>query len=198
MSCLSLVKLNRSCKGTVGGVKKLFAVAFKDIVSYSFDSNKVINTVTFTSGNGFVEIGTIKNSVSFSESLNKDKSKGISFFKNTANISVSEISKDSQTFIKSILYQPVVIVFQTKMGSFHILGLDGFLTLATLDGGTGTSYDDLNGYQLGFEGFSNLLSHFINPAIVIPIPEIPTEDFPVFYELSNVAIGTTEAIFQFS
>ena len=204
MSCLSILKLPKNCNILLSGISKLYIIAFKDLnvlpasnKVYSFDSNGTVNNINIVSGKSFAEIGTIKNSVNCSSSLSKDKQKGISYYTTTVTASISGISKINTDFILSVLTQNVVVAVKTKSGIYKIVGLDNELILSQITAMTGISGEDTNGYTLTFEGNSVNQPFTVNPSLIIPLPDAPTQDLELIYELTNVSIGATEAIFQF-
>lgn len=175
MACSSLVALPRACgaEGTVGGVDKLYMIAFNDLAAvsggtevYGAASNGVVNNIGLDAGKTFVEIGLLQSTAGLNEEMTKDNTKGIAFFTQTATVVLAGISPENRTFVESVLNQPVAVLFKAKTGNFYVAGLSGSMELSALTGGLGVAPTDANGYTLTFTGISTKLIPQVDSTIV--------------------------------
>jgi hypothetical protein len=177
MACSSLVALARACgaDGIMGGLEKLYMVAFADTVVpagatdnniYTLSAGGLISAIGLNTGKLFVEIGLLNSSAGLKETLTKDNTKGTAYFTQELTVVLSDLSTDNETFVTSVLRQPVVVVLKTRTGNYYAAGLNGQLELSALDGGTGTADGDLIGYNLTFSGVSINLIPQVDSTII--------------------------------
>jgi hypothetical protein len=175
MSCESINALPRLCgDGILAGVSKVYMIAFKDLepVSsattevYATSISNIVNEVGLASGKSFVEIGILKNTVGVNETLTKDPTRGTCFFNQSFTLVLGGISNENRTFVETIKNQPVAVIYKARSGNHYVIGLNGDLELASLEGGTGTAPEDLVGYTMTFNGISASLTPLIDSSLV--------------------------------
>ena len=176
MACTSLVALPRACgaSGIVAGIETLYIISFADLVPgddgnpYTLADNGMVATITPNSygSKHFVEIGLLKSSAGLNETLTKDLTKGTAYFTQTLTVVLSDLTVENQTFIGSVLRQPVAIIVRSRTGNYFAAGLNGLLELATMVGGTGIAEGDLMGYTLTFNGIDVNLVPSVDPTII--------------------------------
>jgi len=176
MACTSLVALPRVCAdGIVGGLEKVYVIAFKDLKAVASGSTDVYSASTSTgtivqvglvSGKTFVEIGLLKNTSGLNEKLTKDLTKGTAFFTQTFTLLLSDLTTANNDFIKAVTNQPVAVILKTRTGKYFVAGLNGLLEVSAIDGGTGTAEGDMAGHTLTFEGISLGVVPLIDSTII--------------------------------
>lgn len=183
MSCPSLVALARECgaDGQMGGIEKLYIVAFKDLVPlvasptnevYTVSSGNLVDEIGIAVGKAFVEVGLIKSTSGLNVELTKNLSTDTRYFTETFTLVLGGVTPENEVFIKSVLAQPVSIVVKTRNGKYVSIGLNGQLELATLSGGTGIAEGDMVGYNMTFTGVSNTLPLIVSPTIISEITTV--------------------------
>lgn len=178
MACSSLIDLLRSCgaEGVVGGLEKLYMVAYSDLVpngttqlTYSAATNGVVNTIFLATGKTFSEVGLLKSTAGVTETLTKNAANGVSFFTQSMTVVLSDLTNENRLWIESVLNQPVAFLIKTKTGKFFVGGLNGQFEVSAIEGGTGIADDSLIGYTLTFAGVSTKLITQVNPTIIASI-----------------------------
>jgi len=177
MACTSLVALARECgaSGIAGGLNNLYMIGFADTAVpesatdnniYTLSAGGIVSAIGLATGKTFVEIGLLKSTAGLTETLTKDTTKGSAYFTQELVMVLSDLSTDNQTFVQSVLNQPVVIVLKTRTNKYYAAGLNGQLELSALTGGTGTAEGDLMGYNLTFSGIDTILIPQVDSTII--------------------------------
>lgn len=175
MACNSLIALPRVCAdGIVGGLEKVYIVAFKDLAPISSATTEVysattagtVNQISLVATKKFVEVGLLKNTSGLSEKLTKDVTKGTSFFTQSFTLLVPDLTVEAFTFIKSVVNQPVAVIYKTRTGKYFVVGLNGQFEVTTVEGGTGTAEADLVGHTITFEGVSLSVAPLLDSTIL--------------------------------
>jgi hypothetical protein len=171
MSCTSILNLIRSCDSSIGGIDKLYIIAFKDLELiddkvYTEGSNGVVNDIGLVIGKSFVEVSLLKNTTGLKETLQKDKVRGVSFYTQELSIVLSDLTVENLEFINSILNQPIALILKMKTGTFLFVGFEGGLELRNLEYSTGIAEGDLNGFTLSFGGTSLVSARLVDSSII--------------------------------
>jgi hypothetical protein len=174
MACSSLVALPRACAdGVLAGVEKVYMIAFNDLdviagtqEVYSATTAGIVNQIGLDSGKKYVEIGLLKSTSGLQEALTKDTTKGTSFFTQTFTLVLGDLTIENQTFIKDVTNQPVSVIYKSRTGKYFVVGLNGQLEIATIEGGTGTAEADLIGHTLTFNGISTSVAPLMDSSIL--------------------------------
>ncbi len=176
MACSSLVALPRVCAdGVVGGLEKVYMIAFKDLAPmtgtsssavYSASTSGIVNRIQLSGATKYVQIGLLKSTSGLDEKLTKDNTKGTNYFTQTFKVVLSDLTIENQTFIKSVVAQPVSVILKTRNGRYYVTGLNGLFEVSQVDGSTGTAEADLVGYTVTFEGISNSVTPLMDESIL--------------------------------
>lgn len=160
MACTSLVALPRTCgfDGTIGGMDKLYMIAYKDLdSSVNGDPTTValgvISSIALVDQDvKFVEVGLLRNSAEVTEKFANDFSKGTAFLTQTLKIVLSGLTQANLAYVQSVQSQPVALIFKNRSGHYYFMGGNGRFQLKDYEGGSGTAEADMQGYTLNFEG----------------------------------------------
>lgn len=185
MACKSLTKYSKDCnKGVTAGVAKLWLITHSDLSNitgtldkYLVDATGNLITEVGVTTNKFVSIGIIKNTVGVIENFTKTAETNSFQIDTELNLVISNISIESRTFVSNLADAGEVVALvqlrqKDSLGNhkFIILGLDGYLELSTVVGGTGVNGTDLSGYTITLTGMENefirLVDHLIVPTII--------------------------------
>lgn len=183
MACTSIANLALTCerKGVIAGVSKVYGLSFKDVYDnpvfndglvYTMSPGGYVDGIYMVDGKVFREIGALRNTISVEEILTKTPEIGGGFITQTLRLSISGMSAETTTWLNNIIQQYVIIIIETRTGYFFALGLNGYLELTGLQGGTGTTEGDLIGYNLTFTATSLVSILPVDPTL-IPIITAP-------------------------
>jgi hypothetical protein len=169
MGCASLVALanTQECGTAMGGGKLLYLIAYSDTIAPADanpgdnyiidDTTGVLSALGLASGKTFVKVATLKESLGMSETLTSDATKNVAYYTQNLPFSVG-LSTPERQFVKSILNNPVVALFQSRTeGKFYIAGLDGNLMLTASERNLGTALGDGLSNALTLSGASKEL-----------------------------------------
>lgn len=181
MSCLkTLTKYTRDCKGTSGGVSKLFMISNSDLgviagtlSPYSVDATgNLIDEISVAAGKKFVPVGLLKNTVGLVENFAKTAETNAFEITTELTLVIGNISTESRTFVQNLIEAgEVSAIIQLRSGRFIAVGLDGYTEVSAIAGGTGTAGADLNGYTITISGVENELVRLVDPTIVPALVE---------------------------
>jgi len=174
MSCPSLTALAKSCgaTGVMGGLlSKAYFLAYNDLdtsagAGFTTSAGDVVNAVTLKATKKFVEVGLLKNTAGLTEKASIDSTKGLFWFSQDFTLVLSGMTSENRAFLKSVMNQGIVIMFQARSGNHYVVGLNGLLELSAAEGGTGTQESDLNGYTLTFSGIDTEPARLVDSTIV--------------------------------
>lgn len=174
MACSSLLGLPRPCgDGNVAGLEKLYAIAFSDLAAvsgstevYSVSEGGLIDEIGVDAGKAFVEIGLLKSTSGLQEALTKDNATASAFFTQTFTLVLGGQTQAVRDWVKSVMMQPVALIYKSRMGNFYAIGLNGQFELSATEGGSGVAETDLAGYTLTFTGISLELVKQIDATII--------------------------------
>lgn len=141
-------------------------LAYADLASFTTATNGMVNAITLDASKTFVEVGHLKYSAETKETLSKSLENGTAFYTQTLSLGLADMTVENQTFVKSVLNQPVVALIKTKSGNYFAYGLNGQLDLSGLEGGTGIKEEDKAGYTLTFTGIDTKLAPKVDSTIV--------------------------------
>ena len=182
MSCSSLLALARECgaDGNVGGLEKVYMIAFNDLKPvagsltnevYTISTGGLVSEIGVVTAKEFVEVGLLRSTAGLNSEMTKEASTATRYFTDTFTLVIGGMGTDQATFVNSVLDQPVVVITKSRTGKFFTAGLNGQLELSALTGGTGTAEGDLQGYTLTFTGISTKLPLQVDPTIIAGLLE---------------------------
>lgn len=172
MACLSLSGLSRTCGVAVlGGVEKFYAIAYKDLVPvstattevFAVGTNDVVNDIG-VSATTFVEIELVRETSGLNETYTKEGL--VSYFTQTGTLVLGEISIENRNFVKSLINNPVAIIYKSKMGKYYLIGQDGTCEMTASEGGLGTAIGDTNGYTITFTATSSKPAYIVDESLI--------------------------------
>lgn len=169
MACNTLSALPRACGGVVAGLEKVYVLATKDLsgtTSYSATTGGTVTSISLASGKKFVEIGLLKSTSGLNQKLNKDNTKGTSYWTHSFTLTLSDLTSANYVFLSDVVNQPVAVIVKARTGSYYVAGLNGQMEVTTAEGGTGTVESDSIGTQLTFEGVATTQFYLVDSTII--------------------------------
>jgi len=169
------VALPRACgtDGTIGGMDKLYMIAYKDLDSSAGDpatiTSGIISAIALESGKTFVEVGLLRNSADVTEKFANDFAKGTAFITQTLKVVLSGLTPANLAFVQSVQSQSVGILFKNRSGSYYFMGGNGRFQLKDYESGSGTAEADMQGFTLNFEGTGIDPIREVDPTLIASI-----------------------------
>lgn len=176
MACNSITAITRVCGiSLIPGSEKLWLIAHKDLNTVSgtdvytvgaTGSNTWITQIGLDAGKTFVEIGYLRDTASFNGEGTIDIPRGVAFSTNTLTFKLGDVSLDNQTFLETVLTQPVAAILKLRGGKYFALGLGGLFQLSGFSVTSGAGPADEVSYTLTFNEIDGIVPRQINPAII--------------------------------
>lgn len=177
MACASLTALLKTCgnTGVIGGLEKMYAIAFADLepVSgsttgdvYTVSTGGLVSDIGVKTAKSFVEVGLLKSSSSLAESMTKDPTKAVLYFTQTFSLVLAEMTQENKAWVESVMNQPIVIIVKSRNGKFYVAGLNGLMEASKIDSTTGAAEGDGNSYTLEFTGIDTQLVKQVDPTLI--------------------------------
>lgn len=176
MACNSIIAINRVC-GTslIPGSEKLWMISHKDLYAISGDdvytvgatgSNTWVTNIGVTASKDFVNIGYLRDTASFTGEGTVDPARGVAFSTNTLTFKLGDLSLDNQTFLETVLTQPVAAILKLRTGKYYVLGLNGLFQLSAFSVVSGAAAADEVSYTLTFNEIDSIIPRQIDPALI--------------------------------
>ena len=141
-----LINRNRKvpCKGTQGGLKRVYITAFEP---YSRAQYSVLDGELLNFPQTFVQTFELSGSSnSFSERYDGEK------YTQTLTLKFPKSDSESNMQMETLNYMEWRIIVQDRNDNYFILGLDNGLTSDGLSVSSGAAHADFNGYDITFSG----------------------------------------------
>lgn len=147
---------NRSCKSSIGGVKKVYFFSFvkyaRSLITLNSNVLTSFPTTIIYDFDGFESGG-------FSESMQEDD--GGKFVSQKIDLTFKNSGLNFLDFQK-LLFKDIRLIIEDYNGNKRILGLYNGLEVTNLKSDIGTSKSSLNGFNLSVEGNELISAPFIN------------------------------------
>lgn len=179
MACNSIIAINRVC-GTslIPGSEKLWMIAHKDLYAISGDdvyqvsatgSNTWVTSIGVTASKSYVNVGYLRDTASFTGEGTIDPARGVAFSTNTLTFKLGDLSLENQSFLETVLTQPVSAILKLRTGKYYVLGLNGLFQLSAFSVVTGAGPADEVSYTLTFNEIDGIVPRQVNPALISSI-----------------------------
>jgi hypothetical protein len=129
-------------------------------------SNTWITAIGLDSGKKFVELGYLRDTASFTAEGTVDPTRGVAFSTNTLVFKLGDLSLENQTFLESVLTQPVAAIIKLRNGKYYALGLPGLFQLSAFTATSGAGAADEVSYSLTFNEIDGILPRQVDPSII--------------------------------
>lgn len=164
MACdISLGRLD-PCKTSTGGLKAVYFVNDADCTGVTYDlvDTDVILTVT---GTPTAYKYDLKGTSSFEQTITSSRENGTTFFEQTLNLTLKQLSPKSHKQIKLLSYGKPQVVVEDNNGNFFYCGLKHGMDV---NGGTimtGAAMGDFSGYTLTLVAQEPVPANFIGATL---------------------------------
>jgi len=180
MACNSITAISRVC-GTslIPGSEKLWMIAHKDLYAISgtdvytvgaTGSNTWVTAIGITASVGtYKNIGYLRDTASFTGEGTLDPARGVAFSTNTLTFKLGDLSLENQTFLETVLTQPVSAILKLRTGKYYVLGLGGLFQLSAFTVTSGAGPADEVSYTLTFNEIDGIVPRQVNPSLISTI-----------------------------
>ena len=168
MPCdISLGRLE-PCKTSVGGLKAVYFMTEGDATGVTYD---VTNTDAITAITG-TPIGfkyDLKGSSSFEQTINSSRENGTTFFTQTLNLSLKQLTIKDHKQIKLLAYGRPQAIVEDNNGNLFYCGLKNGLEVTGGTIVTGAAMGDMSGYTITIVGEEPVPANFITTAAGVTV-----------------------------
>lgn len=195
MACTSLVNIANNCerRGIMGGISTAYMMSVADTYSwpgyangniYTISEAGYVDSINVIPGKFFVEIGLLKATSGIGENGTANINGGFTV-EQIFTLVLAEINAEVTAWIDNIISQPVIVIVKTITGKYFAAGLNQNMMLASIAGGTGINFTDLNGYTLTFSAIEGRTIRPVLPTLIpeITVPEVVDEEFQYRFRL---------------
>jgi len=149
--------------GNIGGIKNVWLINDNALVVsqasgelwIGYNSDKTLAQYSFRKGNA-----------SMTSTGNKDDKNGTYFVKTDLNLSFNKMDKGKRDDIEKIAKTNCYAIVEDNNGTYHLLGKESYLALATVNGQSGVNMSDANQYTLVLSSDTKELPDMINDRIM--------------------------------
>ena len=162
MSCdLTLGRLE-PCKSNVGGIDKIYFVNFGDMGTVTTGSDDDITDITGSFSAYEYEVKS--SATNFEQTINSSRDNGTTFFTQTINITLKNLTKEMNKQLKLMAYGRPHVVVWDRNGNAFLAGLNRGCEVTGGSVVTGGAMGDLSGYTITLTAEEELPAQFIDGA----------------------------------
>lgn len=173
MGCLTdytLKGIMSDCNPVLSGIKRVY-LGYRD--SFEITANYSTQTATITSSNGgklypydvTVETGGL------TSTFTRNDANGIRYYTNTIAMQFTKMEKEKHLEVQAMGAEELIAIVETNDKKYWVVGEDSYVTATESTAQSGSSFDDLNGYQISLSARSAYLPF-----------EITKEDFESYID----------------
>lgn len=153
------------CKTSVGGLKAVYFINEGDATGVTYD---VTNTDAITAIAG-TPIGfkyDLRGSSSFEQTVNSSRENGTTFFTQTLNLSLKQLTIKDHRQIKLLAFGRPQAIVEDNNGNLFYCGLKNGLDVTGGTIVTGAAMGDMSGYTITIVGEEPLPANFITTTLI--------------------------------
>lgn len=178
MACLGTLKgIGRTCKASLAGVKEVYIADFDHVTAAYNEDTMAITTVTLDSGFKFYTYKITKQSSGLTSTLTKDEAAGTHYYTNEIALQFTKMEADKHLEISALAKGQVAVIVLDNNGKYWYVGADSYASATETTAQTGTSFDDINGYNITLQSMSGYLPFEVSSTIFegIDVEDAPEE-----------------------
>lgn len=158
MACLGTLKgIGRTCKASLAGVKEVYIADFDHVKVVYNEDGMTITSITLDSGNKFYTYKITKQSSGLTSSLTKDEAAGTHYYINEVSLQFTKMEADKHLEISALAKGQVAVIVLDNNNKYWYVGADSYASATETTAQTGTSFDDINGYNITLQSMSGYL-----------------------------------------
>jgi hypothetical protein len=164
MPCdISLGRLE-PCKTSVGGLKAVYFMTEGDATGVTYDATNT-DAITAIAGTPIGFKYDLKGSSSFEQTINSSRENGTTFFTQTLNLSLKQLTIKDHKQIKLLSYGRPQAIVEDNNGNFFYCGLKNGLDVTGGTIVTGAAMGDMSGYTITIVGEEPVPANFITTTL---------------------------------
>ena len=150
------------CKSNVGGIDKIYFVNFGDMGTVTTGSDDDITDITGSFSAYEYEVKS--SATNFEQTINSSRDNGTTFFTQTINITLKNLTKEMNKQLKLMAYGRPHVVVWDRNGNAFLAGLNRGCEVTGGSVVTGGAMGDLSGYTITLTAEEELPAQFIDGA----------------------------------
>ena len=166
MGCLSdytLKGIMSDCNPVLSGIKRVY-LGYRD--SFEVTPNYGTQTATIsTSNGGKLYVYDIKvETGGLTSTFTRNDANGIRYYTNTIAMQFTKMEKEKHLEVQAMGAEELIAIVETNDKKYWLVGADSYVTTIESTAQSGSSFDELNGYQISLSQRSAYLPFEINYA----------------------------------
>lgn len=145
--CQTLTGVAKDCEANMGGIKRIW-VACSDQVTTKEKDEDAHTITSITPCSAWVEIEVNRQTSSFETTWNFDETTGVRYWSAALTIQSARLSPEKMIAFEGLSLSDVDIIIQDNNNNYWYINPDSYANMTEGTAGTGTSFDDLNGFNV--------------------------------------------------
>ncbi len=141
------------CRSSKGGVVEFYVAPVDDkIAGQPTATSGIITAFAMQTGKKFWTYKMEKENASFFDNIKTDATNGAKWNEQGGTAVIKQLTAANRNEFELLAQNRLMVIFKDNNGIYWLLGETNGLDVASIDGGTGKAYNDLNGYTVTFAG----------------------------------------------
>lgn len=158
MACLNTYTLRGialDCNPVLAGIKKVYLGYFDEFV-VSGDTDTMTATIANVSGSTakLYPYDITVNTGGLTSTLTKNDQNGTRYYTNVISMQFTRLEAKKHLEVQAMAAEALVAIVESNDGSCWVVGYDSYATGNSATSQTGSSFDDLNGYNVELQARS--------------------------------------------
>ena len=172
MSCSLTTGYTIDCADSVGGLRKLYVGRLSELASVTVATGtNIVTAISMDETYLFRTYELHRETASISEDIVKNASNGSTHYVQKLKFQMRKMSAASRNEIRLLAQNRLLFVAEDRNGKYWLLGYDTAdgaqgLEMVNSTAASGTAMADLNGYELNFEGMSELPMYEVSSSVI--------------------------------
>lgn len=175
MACLQTLNgIAQDCSVNLAGIKKVYLANFDDVDSVTIDADThTISAISMTTGAKFYGYNFAKQTGSLTSTMTKNEQNGTRYYTNELALVFNKLEAQKHLEIEALGAGQLASIVEDNNGKAWYVGYDMYLSATANTAQTGTSVDDLSGYNTTLSAQSAYLPFEIAKSVYAAIIEEP-------------------------
>lgn len=167
MACSqTLSGIARDCSTSMGGIKRMWAVGYDDVTSYT-ESNGQITAITMVTSKVFSLYEFRPQTAEVVSTPQISSENGVAYIQSVLTVMFAKQDTAKRLEMNALALSDLVIIYEDNNGKKWLLGHDNPVVASGGDSGSGKAFGDANRYGLQFT--DNSLEYPIEVTASIPV-----------------------------
>jgi hypothetical protein len=165
MACNLTQNYILDCKESLGGLKSVLFIESNN-VDVTTEVDGVVTVITLAAGKFFYKYDLVKETSSFTETINASVQNGTIFYSQELTIILNKLQANTRNEILLLAKNNLVAIAEDKNGKYWYLGHDNGLDITGGTAASGVAAGDRSGYELTFTGQEKELAYEVLDSII--------------------------------